>query len=409
VYQDMRGALRVPITNIYAGGDYTAQISIGSPGATANVILDTGSSTLAVSDSIYAARDDTARQATALAQDVLYGTGGWTGPVVTTTIAIGLNGQNVSIDTYLALTIEHETGGFGNADGILGLAFNQLNSAYNLTTYLTQQGIDPPVTYPWPFTTGTTSSVALKQFAAFLRRMREEDLPPYFTELELQDVTKNIFAFYTLRSTVSMRTPDPASDPANNGFFILGGGPEQADLYTGEFVNVDVVDDLWYNTNLLAVQVAGSGPVEAQPLPKQYAKSYVSNSIVDSGTNRLFLAPDVYNAIMSSLNAVNPAFAQVARQASDQPVPAADLSLADWPDITFVLQGEGGQPVPLTCAPSTYWQLDMPAAGQAMFMILNGGGLQSILGLPLLNNYYTVFDRTQDAYGVIRFAPIAAP
>jgi hypothetical protein len=32
---------------------------------------------------------------------------------------------------------------------------------------------------------------------------------------------------------------------------------------------------------------------------------------------------------------------------------------------------------------------------------------QSILGLPLMNNYYSVFDRTQDPYGVICFAPIA--
>ena len=42
------------------------------------------------------------------------------------------------------------------------------------------------------------------------------------------------------------------------------------------------------------------------------------------------------------------------------------------------------------------------------FQINNGGTLpQSILGLPLFNNYYTVFDRTQDPYGAVRFAPIA--
>ena len=31
----------------------------------------------------------------------------------------------------------------------------------------------------------------------------------------------------------------------------------------------------------------------------------------------------------------------------------------------------------------------------------------SILGLPLFNNYYTVFDRTQSPYGIISFAPIS--
>jgi hypothetical protein len=34
---------------------------------------------------------------------------------------------------------------------------------------------------------------------------------------------------------------------------------------------------------------------------------------------------------------------------------------------------------------------------------------QSILGLPLMNNYYTVFDRSQDVNGVIRFAKIKPP
>jgi hypothetical protein len=31
---------------------------------------------------------------------------------------------------------------------------------------------------------------------------------------------------------------------------------------------------------------------------------------------------------------------------------------------------------------------------------------QSILGLPLMNNYYTLFDRSVDPSGVIRFATI---
>lgn len=34
---------------------------------------------------------------------------------------------------------------------------------------------------------------------------------------------------------------------------------------------------------------------------------------------------------------------------------------------------------------------------------------QSILGLPLMNNYYVVFDRSLDSQGVIRFAPIKPP
>jgi len=41
-----------------------------------------------------------------------------------------------------------------------------------------------------------------------------------------------------------------------------------------------------------------------------------------------------------------------------------------------------------------------------MFQINPIGQVQSILGLPLFNNYYTVFDRSVDKSGVIRFAQI---
>jgi Eukaryotic aspartyl protease len=265
------------------------------------------------------------------------------------------------------------------------------------------------VTYPWPFPVrNNTSSAGIQRFGQFLSRMPQEDLEPYFTALETAQVTRNLFALYTLRSVPSMRTADPATDPLNSGFFILGGGQEQSDLYSGDFVNVDVVNDLYYNTNLLAVQVAGRPQVAAQPLPSQYAASMVSNSIVDSGTNGLVVAPDVYQAIVSALGQVNPAFGNLINQAGQQQtIPNGSLDLAQWPDISFILQGETGNPVTLTCSPQTYWQTDASAAGQAMFQVSNSQMPQSILGLPLMNNYYTVFDRTQDAYGVVRFAPIA--
>jgi hypothetical protein len=400
--------VRVPITNVYGGGDYTARIAIGSNKTVANVIMDTGSSTLAVTPKVYDPKTDRSVQATAFAQDVIYGTGGWTGPVVKTALSMGSGSQAVSLDAYIALTDEQEPHNFGAADGILGLAYNMLNGAYNLTSYLSEQQIAPAVTYPWPFPI-RNSSAAVQQFGTFLSRMPTEDLPPYFTALAAANVEKNIFAFYTLRSVPSARSKEPLSDPLNNGFFILGGGQEETELFTGEFVSVAVVDDAWYNTNLLAVQVAGRHEVKAKPLPAKYGKTMLSNSIVDSGTNSLYLSADVFNAVISSLQALNPTFTAQIEAASRGTLTSEQLQLEQWPDITFTLTGEGGKPVSLTCAPATYWQVDAPRAGQASFLIFNSQGVQSILGLPLLNNYYTVFDRTQDPYGVIRFAAIAPP
>jgi len=70
----------------------------------------------------------------------------------------------------------------------------------------------------------------------------------------------------------------------------------------------------------------------------------------------------------------------------------------------------GGADVKLDCSPSTYWQVNYPVPGQAVFQIVGPGKNedqnQSILGLPLMNNYYTVFDRTANDFGVVKFAKI---
>ena len=402
--------IRVPINNVKGGGDYTGEIRVGSQGAVANVILDTGSSTLAVIPRVYKIAEDKNVSLTSFAQLVTYGTGGWSGPVLQTTLSMGSGANQASVNTYIAIADEQLPHNLGPADGILGLAFNSLNGAYDLTAYLTSQNVNPPVTYPWLFPV-RTSAAALQQVEQFLARLTEIDLTPYFTALETANVTRNIFAFYTLRSTPNMASANPATDPLNNGIFVLGGGLDQADLYTGQPLNVAVLDNLYYNTSLKAVRVGGAAPVNVNALPPSQAKSMGSNSIVDSGTNSLVQAHDIYQSVVSSLGSLNPNFATLVRDAtSNGAVPQSSLNLGSWPDIGFVMQGADGSDVTLTCAPSTYWQTDAPQASYATFQINNGGNFpQSILGLPLFNNYYTVFDRTQNPYGTISFAPIATP
>ena len=358
---------------------------------------------------IYKVAQDTDARFTQYAQQVSYGTGGWSGPVIQTSLGMGSAGEEASVTTYMAIADEQLPNNFGPADGILGLAFNALNSAFDLEAYLTSERVDPAVTYPWPFPV-STSSAAVQRVEAFLARMGQEiDLQPYFTALEQGGVARNLFAFYTLRSVPNMASANPADDPLNNGIFVLGGGLEQTDLYNGEAISVDVLDDLYYNTNLKGVQVGDGSVIPVSPPPASQAKTLVSNSIIDSGTNSLVLTTAVYGAVVSALRGQGPQFASLIDGATSQgAVEKSGLDLTSWPNITFVLQGETGADVSLTCAPSTYWQTDAPQPGLAMFQINNGGTFpQSILGLPLFNNYYTVFDRTQDPYGAVRFAPIA--
>ena len=82
------------------------------------------------------------------------------------------------------------------------------------------------------------------------------------------------------------------------------------------------------------------------------------------------------------------------------------LTNLKWPPVQFVLEGVGAD-VTLTLSPDTYWQTDAGQANAAIFMILGSSSNQSILGLPLLNNYFTVFDQTGN--GTIEFAQIVGP
>jgi hypothetical protein len=391
-------AQRIPITNVFGGGDYTARLLVGSSQTPANVIMDTGSSTIAIKTSTYAAAADSTRTATSLAQDVIYGTGAWAGPVIRTDLALG---GVAAVNDYLALTDDAAPDNFGAADGILGLAYNGLNQAYDLSAYLTRRHVSPPVTYPWPLPPRKTQS-AIEQFGKVISTMPVQELPPFFTTLVTGENVPNTFAFLTHRSA-----PKPvASDPANLGTFVLGGGKDQTGLFTGAFADVAVVDDVYYNTNLTAVQVGSRPPIAVPPLNPQYAATQISNSIIDSGTNSLAFSTQIYQAILADFAALSPSLGQVAQAAaqSQQGIPNSQVDLAAWPTLTFTLQGAAGGSVTLTCAPQNYWQLDAFQAGTAVLQINDMGMTQTILGLPLFNGYYVVFDRALGPAGVVSFA-----
>jgi hypothetical protein len=408
-------ALRMPITNIHDGSAYSAQLSIGSRGVVANLMLDTGSGTLAVESAAYDGTGDTALNTTTLAQLITYAGGGWAGPVVTTDLGFGAAGSSVVLKAAPIAIAVVQQGSLGTVNGVLGLAYAGLNSAFDFANYLAGKGA-PATTHPWPFGTGnwdrfSTSFTKLVQAHAVPRH----DVTPCLDLLQSQGGAPNKFAFHTQRSSVSLRGADPASiasDPLNNGVFVLGGGEEQEDLYEGEFVTAAVLHDLFYNVGLVSVRVGELPAVAAAGLQAQFQQTFASNAIVDSGSEWLALADDVYQAVLSGLKQLNPAFALAVRDAqANQSVVTDTLSLSDWPNICFTLSGVDGEGVALTVTPQTYWQADFPAAGRAAFKI--SGPLseanQSNLGLPLINNYYTIFDRSQGAQGVVRFAPIRPP
>jgi hypothetical protein len=84
------------------------------------------------------------------------------------------------------------------------------------------------------------------------------------------------------------------------------------------------------------------------------------------------------------------------------------INLANWPNLNLTFEGANGSPVTLTITPGNYWQFDAIQQGMAIANMYGDGGQmggQSILGLPLFNGYFVVFDRTAlNGHGVINFA-----
>jgi hypothetical protein len=375
----MAAIARIPITNIYMGGDYTGVISVGPNKKPMNVILDTGSSALALDGTKYKPDLTDGDQSTDLAQTDSYGDGSsWTGAVIKTTLSMGTGSTSVQLPGGNAsIAYQASSDMFGQTDGILGLAYATLDDAFQM----------PNDTWKNQYT------------STQVRTGKQNDLVPYLTQLANAGVTSDRIAFYTRRSFVHVGGGN-GSDPLNQGWMIVGGGEESTDLYTGSFQTVKVLSDAWYCTNVKEVIVGNTAPIAAR---LQGPKGMPSNSIIDSGTNSLNLGPQMLTAILSKLPANQK---QQLSQSINKGtlVAVSDLKLETWPTISFVLQGDTAD-VRLDVPPANYWQVNTEKAGYAMAAITKGQAGLAILGLPLMNGYFTIFDGEADGgKGVVKFA-----
>jgi len=414
-----RKSLRMPTTNVYARGGYSVTVSFGSEYDTAELILDTGSSTLVVTQSAYESKIDRELQPTSFAQCIRYGMGGWYGPVVKTGVdMICHDGKMLLDDAHVAIASEFSDGSFAKADGILGLAFHELNKGHCLQEYLQENEIKPSVTYPWPTTQIEPQPV--KEFKKFLKSQPKKAIKPYFTRLEELGVTANKFSFVARRSSIHHAAPQQPvdklkKDPLNQGMFILGGGEEDDDLYEGEFIRIKVIDDVYYNVRLLKVRVAGFEAFDVPKLKGKELERHHSNAFIDTGASYIVLDNVVFEYIMQCLESIKPEFKSLLEpfhtfEFKEESVPLEKIKLEEWPDIEFIFQASESvddNEVSLICHSHDYWQVNSPTHGQACFKFasqLPGWPDQSILGLPLLSDYYVIFARFENEFGDIKVA-----
>jgi hypothetical protein len=377
---------RIPITNVHADGAYTGCILVGPRQKPMNVLLDSGSAVFALDGRKYAPDKAAGDRTTRFAQYMSYSDGShWSGGVIKTTVSVGRKGRLITAaGINVALAAEQTPDMFGLTDGILGLAYAPLDEA-------------------WEMPKDTTAN---RYSSTKVRAGRYTQITPYLRHLDQLKVVSDIFAFYTFRSCIHRGTKNPADNPLNKGWMVLGGGEQCREFYSGRFQTAKVLAEQWYNTNLKAIIVGDTAPLSVHQLPPA---GYPSNSIVDSGTTSIDLGPLLLKAVISRFKPDQQRLMQAALARKKHPCVAMDdLNLRRWPDLTFVLQGLDKTDVVLKVRPRDYWQVHAPQPGLAQLALTQGEPGFAILGLPLMNGYFTIFDGEADNdRGVVKFAPRA--
>jgi len=100
-------SLRLPITNTFADGGYSVRAHVGADQQAVHLILDTGSATLALGHAHYHVEKDNYVEFTYYSQSIKYAEGSWHGPVVKTTVRLGIFGHSVTLpQTFVAIAKE---------------------------------------------------------------------------------------------------------------------------------------------------------------------------------------------------------------------------------------------------------------------------------------------------------------
>ncbi|MCM2679846.1 pepsin-like aspartic protease [Echinimonas agarilytica] len=421
----MTQGLRIPINVAYAEAGYCATIQVGSHGRNARVILDTGSATLAIKDDICEPENDAHLTTTSLAQDIIYGIGAWAGPVVHTTVRVANGQRSVELNGAAMAIMESEISEtFAHADGIWGLAYSDLNPAYNIQGYLDENTLK--ASYPWPFRLGASID-DYRQLRTMLKQYPKQYVTPFFTDMEQHGLVANKFALYTQRAfrfePCELSQAQYADLDENKGFLILGGGEEQTDLYEGDFQTIEVVHDKHYNVHLKSLQIGDQPAIAANNVDPKF-KHCVSNAVVDSGCTYIILEQMLFEQLRATLASLLPTqhrlideFYDIAAEQTNahfddlRGIAIDKLDLAVWPTLKFIFQGDiesnAKADSSIEVPPESYWQCHSPAPNEAFFAIIpqfDGWPNQTNFGLPMLNNYFAVFDRSADMNGELRLA-----
>ena len=147
--------------------------------------------------------------------------------------------------------------------------------------------------------------------------------------------------------------------------FVLGEPKIHTHLFEGDFKDVKVLDDKYYNINMFTMQVGDQSPVTAPQLAPEHQKGYVSNAIVDSGASMVMLPKTLFDGLFAGLIAHNPKFEDLLGpfktfQGKEMGIDMNLINFEEWPPLHFTFEGFDGETITLTMTPDTYWQTHAP-------------------------------------------------
>ncbi len=412
----MRKTALVEITNLKAKGAFSAPFQIGSQQTLCHLVLDSGSSTLVVDEQYFDPKNDKHSRYTPLVQEVFYGAGGWFGPVIQTQVVVGHGQHEIRSDeTNLAVCSIELADTFADAHGILGLAYTELNHAFDISALCKDASgeIGSNNNSQW-FELANQLGDGLTEIRSRLQHLPKENVKPYLKQLEDHKQIRHQFAFLVHRSSIfhCEEADHTDSHPLNTGLFVVGSPKTHHYLHEQQYQAVPVLHDKYYNVQVKGIKIAHQPMIPAPELTVEQLPLHVSNGIIDTGATFIVLPKSLFQQVIAALVAYNVEFADHlkafgAYQGKEFGIPLSKLDLSAWPDIHLLLQGFDDKTVQLTLTPQVYWQTHAPQANLATFKFtyLPNWPNQCVLGLPIFCDHYTIFDRAEHQTGAVIFAP----
>jgi len=191
---------------------------------------------------------------------------------------------------------------------------------------------------------------------------------------------------------------------ATNGGVVDMGYIDPTKFY-GNLQWVPVVQERWYNMELLDVLVGGVS-IGLPPVVYSYLNDQIG-SFIDSGTSVVLFGPAIFAAFQEIWQDNWCKLPGVCGQSQPNIFSGGCLtdaqmgsSLSSFPTINFIFNGQNNAAVSLAVPSSAYF---MHANGQYCFGFGTAVGISAVMGDVFMENFYIVHDRVNTRVG---FAPI---